>query len=241
MLQTTIAGFTMGAIGSFHCIGMCGPLALALPLQQHSLLAKFKGTLLYNTGRVTAYAIFGILSGTLGTMVAMSGFQQGLSIGLGLTVIALLLLPKLFPKKMANLHFAEHFFIRLRAVFGQLFFKKNQSTLFAIGFLNGLLPCGMVYLALAGAAATGNIAGGALFMIAFGMGTLPAMWSIAFWGNFITVQARQKIRAAYPYLMILMACLLILRGMGLGIPYVSPATHTGKQTVHCVAQPSLKN
>ena len=133
--------------------------------------------------------------------------------------------------------FGGRFFEKLRQTFGKLFFKKSQSTLFAIGFLNGLLPCGMVYLAIAGATATGSLSGSIVFMAAFGLGTLPVMWSIAFWGNFIGVQVRQKIRAAYPYMMMLMACLLILRGMGLGIPYISPAEVAGKKTISCCAKP----
>jgi sulfite exporter TauE/SafE len=237
MLQIAIAAFTMGIIGSFHCVGMCGPLALALPLSDGSLYSKFIGALLYNSGRVLTYSLFGLVAGLLGKSFALIGFQQGLSIALGAAIILLVILPKLFPGNFIKGNFATVFFQRLRHAFGQLFFKKNQSTLFAIGFLNGLLPCGLVYLAIAAATAAGNISSSVVFMAAFGLGTLPVMWSIAFWGNFIGINIRQKIKAAYPYMMLLMACLLIIRGMGLGIPYLSPVTDMDKKIINCCAKP----
>lgn len=237
MLETAIAAFAMGIIGSFHCVGMCGPLALSLPLSDNSLFSKFTGTLLYNAGRIITYSLFGLAAGLLGKSFVFLGFQQWLSIIAGAVIVLLVIVPKLFPATFKNVTIAGKFFENLRQTFGKLFFKKNQSTLFAIGFLNGLLPCGMVYLAIAGATATGAISNSIVFMAAFGFGTLPVMWSIAFWGNFIGMQLRQKIRAAYPYMMMLMACLLILRGMGLGIPYISPAEDTVKKTVSCCAKP----
>ena len=233
MLQIAIAAFTMGIIGSFHCVGMCGPLALALPLSNDSTYSKFIGALLYNSGRIVTYSLFGLASGLLGKSIALLGFQQWLSILLGTAIIILLIIPKIFPGKFRQSNTASLFFQKLRHSFGQLFFKKNQSALFAIGFLNGLLPCGLVYLAIAAATATGDVKTSILFMAAFGAGTLPVMWSIAFWGNFIGISFRQKIRAAYPYMMLLMACLLIVRGMGLGIPYISPAADKNHKIMSC--------
>ena len=237
MLQIAIAAFTMGIIGSFHCIGMCGPLALALPLSDQSIHSKFMGALLYNSGRIVTYSLFGLVAGLLGKSFALVGFQQALSIVLGAAIILLVIIPKLFPGSFKQVNITTRFFQQLRRVFGQLFFKKNQSTLFAIGFLNGLLPCGLVYLAIAAATAAGDISNSVIFMAAFGLGTLPIMWSIAFWGNFIGINIRQKIRAAYPYMMLLMACLLIIRGLGLGIPYLSPVADMNKKIISCCAKP----
>ena len=237
MLQIAIAAFTMGIIGSFHCVGMCGPLALALPLSDQSLQSKFIGALLYNSGRIITYSLFGLVSGLLGKSFALFGFQQGLSIILGAVIILLVIIPKIFPGSFKHIDFTTVYFEKLRHTFGRLFFKKNQSTLFAIGFLNGLLPCGLVYLAIAAATASGNISSSILFMAAFGLGTLPVMWSIAFWGNFIGIRIRQKIRAAYPYMMMMMACLLIIRGMGLGIPYLSPVADMNKKIISCCSKP----
>lgn len=237
MLQTAVAAFTMGVIGSFHCVGMCGPLALALPLKDDSLFSKFTGSLLYNSGRIVTYSLFGLAAGSIGQGFSFFGIQQWLSIVAGLLIALFVIIPKVFLKRGGEKNIAANFFIQLRQIFGKLFFKKSQSTLFAIGFLNGLLPCGLVYLAMAGAVATGYIANAVLFMAAFGAGTLPVMWSIAFWGNFINVSIRQRIRSTYPYMMVMMACLLILRGMGLGIPYVSPAENVAAKKISCCAKP----
>ena len=92
-------------------------------------------------------------------------------------------------------------------------------------------------MALAGAISTGSVINSSLFMAAFGLGTLPVMWSLAFFGGFINSRIRQRIKKLYPYLMAGMAVLLILRGLGLDIPYISPSlnndTSTTQQTIDC--------
>ncbi len=240
MFQLIIAAFTMGLAGSFHCVGMCGPLALSLPINNDSFFSKFSGALLYNAGRIVTYSMFGLVFGFIGKSFALFGYQQWLSVILGIIIILFIVLPKrvtTFKKK----NFVMNFFERLRLSLGQLFFKKNYSSLFSIGLLNGLLPCGLVYMAAAGAVATGDITNSILFMAFFGLGTLPIMWTVAFFGNYVSIGIRQKIRKAYPYLMMLMACLLILRGMGLGIPYVSPEAVTDKKVMqNCIAIPEKK-
>jgi uncharacterized protein len=237
MIALLIAAFTMGIIGSFHCVGMCGPLALSLPLNNESNWTKFSGALLYNLGRIFTYATFGLAFGIIGNSVAFFGYQQWLSILLGAIIILLVLQPKKFAK-YSNNNAAITFFQKLRAVLAKLFTQKKYSSLFSIGLLNGLLPCGLVYMAAAGAVATGDIVKSILFMALFGLGTLPMMWSIAFWGNYVGVNIRQKIRKVYPYIMVLMACLLIVRGMGLGIKYVSPKIDSQKKAViNCCSKP----
>jgi len=221
LIQLILAAFAMGLLGSFHCIGMCGPLALSLPLKNDSYWSKFSGSFLYNIGRVITYALFGLLFGMIGKTAALFGIQQWLSVLMGILIIVIMLLPKKTVLVKGN-NYIRHFFEAIRNFLGQLFSKKNYSSLFTIGLLNGLLPCGLVYMAIAGAVATGDITHSILFMIFFGMGTLPVMWSVAFFGNYISIGVRRNIKKCYPYIMLLMGCLLILRGMGLGIPYVSP-------------------
>ncbi len=230
MVQLIIAAFSMGLLGSLHCVGMCGPLALSLPLNSNSFWSKFSGALLYNAGRIVTYATFGLIFGAVGKSVALFGYQQWLSVILGVLIIIFVILPK-GVSAFNNTNFIKLYFEKLRSLLGQFFLKKNYSSLFSIGLLNGLLPCGLIYMAMAGAIATGDIMSSILFMAFFGLGTLPIMWSIAFLGNYINIGIRQKIRKAYPYMMILMACLLILRGMGLGIPYVSPNVSVEKKII----------
>jgi len=235
--QLILAAFTMGLLGSFHCIGMCGPLALSLPLSSNSYWAKFSGAFLYNAGRVFIYAVFGLLFGALGKTVAVFGFQQWLSIILGVLILVFIIIPKRVALFNSN-NYLLQFFQKIRSLLGKLFIKKNYTSLFSIGLLNGLLPCGLVYMAAVGAVATGNILSSVLFMAFFGLGTLPLMWSVSFFGNYINISIRQKIRKLHPYMMMLMACLFILRGMGLGIPYVSPKVNVEKKEVQsCCARP----
>jgi uncharacterized protein len=237
MAQLIFAAFTIGLLGSFHCVGMCGPLALSLPLNSDSFWAKFSGSVLYNAGRIVTYSAFGLVFGTIGKSVALFGYQQWLSVILGVLIIAFIILPKQVTV-ISKKNIVMRFFEKLRSSLGQLFLKQNYSSLFSIGLLNGLLPCGLVYMAAAGAVATGDIVKSILFMAFFGLGTLPIMWSVAFFGNYINLGIRQKIRKAYPYMMMLMACLLILRGMGLGIPYISPKVDVEKKAVHsCCTKP----
>lgn len=231
MIQLTIAAFMMGLLGSFHCVGMCGPLALSLPLSNNSAWARFSGSILYNLGRIVTYSVFGLIFGLIGKSLALIGFQQILSITLGVLIIVFVILPKRITR-FSNNNFVLNYFQKLRSWLGKLFSKKNYGSLFAIGLLNGLLPCGLVYMAAAGAVATGEIINSITFMAFFGLGTLPMMWSVAFFGNYVSIGIRQKIRKAYPYMVALMACLLILRGMGLGIPYVSPKFTIEKNAIH---------
>lgn len=216
-----LAAFMMGGIGSLHCIGMCGPLALALPIPAHSFYSKFIATLLYNLGRMMTYACFGIAIGLVGASFNVFGFQQALSIAAGVGILIYLLWPRL------SLYKRGHFFFqtglgKLRANMAALFSKKNYRSVFFIGVLNGLLPCGLVYMAMAGAAATGSVVKSSVFMAAFGLGTLPLMWSVSFFGANISLRSRLFIRKVYPYLLFIMASLLIIRGLGLNIPYLSP-------------------
>jgi uncharacterized protein len=238
MMQLFFVAFMIGIVGSFHCVGMCGPLALALPLSHNSFAAKITGAFLYNAGRVVTYSFFGLIFGLIGQTAAIFGFQQWLSIGAGTLILLFIIMPKKYKMQSTAANYTNGGFGKLRSALAGLFTQNNNTSLFVIGLLNGLLPCGLVYMAVAGAIGTGDVGSSILFMAAFGLGTLPVMWSIAFFGNYVGLGLRQKIRRAYPYMMGLMACLLILRGMGLGIPYVSPQMDAQKKEVHgCCAKP----
>lgn len=226
MMAFLLAALVMGAVGSLHCVGMCGPLALSLPAVAHSAAGRMLYTLLYNLGRVVTYAALGAVLGVIGASFALVGFQQVLSITVGIFILIYLLWPK-SKLLLAGNNKVQLFFEVIRRQLGKLFFKKNFRSVFLIGLLNGLLPCGLVYMAIAGAVTTASVLQSSLFMAVFGLGTLPVMWSLAFFGSFAGVKTRAGIRRVYPYLMFLMACLLIVRGMGLGIPYISPEFGTG--------------
>lgn len=222
MLALITAGLAIGMLGSFHCIGMCGPLALSLPIKTDNNFTRFLSTFLYNAGRVCTYAFLGFLFGWIGRSMFIFGVQQFLSVIIGIIILLFLLLGNRISKKNISINWLNRFYARVRRVLGGLYTQNTFSAVFFIGLLNGLLPCGLVYMAIAGALATGDVISSMVFMAAFGLGTLPLMWSLAFFGNYISTGIRLKIRRIYPYALGLMACLLIVRGLGLGIPYLSP-------------------
>lgn len=231
-MEFLIAAFTLGFLGSFHCIGMCGPIALALPLSSSSKWARVLGALLYNLGRSFTYAVFGIVFGLLGKSFVIAGFQQSISIFLGVLILIIVLFPE---RSMSRFQFSGKLYNlinKLKSKFTHLFSQKNYYSLFLIGLLNGLLPCGLVYLGVIGAIATGDAIQGALFMVLFGLGTLPAMFSLALISNQISISFRSKIRKAVPFFVSAMAVLLILRGLNLGVPYVSPKLSKTDSTKH---------
>ena len=240
MAAIFFAALTLGMIGSFHCIGMCGPLAFSLPLSNNSDFAKFTGTFLYNIGRIVTYSTLGLLFGLAGKSFSLFGFQQWLSITVGIVILFFLFIPKKWIANTGTNNIVSKYTYKIRSTLGQLFLKKNYRSLFAIGLLNGLLPCGLIYMAIAGAIASADPFKSAFFMASFGLGTLPVMWSVSFFGNYIGIGLRQKIRSAYPVMMALMACLLIVRGMGLGIPYVSPAFNNKTPEVQ-ICYPVVQN
>ena len=233
-MELLIAAFSLGILGSFHCVGMCGPIALSLPVHHLNFQGRATGILLYNVGRALTYSILGGFLGALGMGVIIAGYQQALSISLGI----LLLLGSTFPFWKNNGFFnvsiprISHW---LKARFRYLLKKRSFAALFAIGIINGLLPCGLVYLALAGAIASGDILLGALFMAVFGLGTLPAMFGVTLFSSF-SFAFRKRMQHIAPVIAGLMACLLILRGLGLGIPFVSPKLSHSNNTEHACCQ-----
>ena len=216
------SAFLIGLFGSFHCIGMCGPIALALPIQQSNYLSLFAGRMLYNVGRAITYAAFGLVFGLIGQSLSLAGFQQSVSILAGILILIMVILPSKYSQKLYLLKPAYGFSNFLKQKFGILLKRKSISSIFLIGLLNGFLPCGLVYIAVAGAIATSSFTSGALYMFVFGIGTLPVMLAVSLAGNFISLNIRKRINRAIPAFMVILAFLFILRGMNLGIPYISP-------------------
>lgn len=217
-----LTAFAIGALGSFHCIGMCGPIALSVPMGGKHGLAGALRALAYNLGRISTYALLGSIVGFLGKHIAIGGYQQALSIAVGVLILAFLFLPKTITRKIDPTSTFARLFLKLKSTFRGLFQSENALGPLALGLINGLLPCGLVYVGLAGALALGNPVESALFMAAFGLGTVPIMITIILAGDLISLQWRAKVRKLMPIMFAIMGVLFILRGMSLGIPYVSP-------------------
>jgi len=219
-----ITPLTIGLIGSFHCIGMCGPIVVSFSLKKQNLQTKIAGAILYNSGRVFTYSILGILFGLLGKGIHLAGFQQWTSILIGITMIISVLFPFVFREKITIAGLFSGFAARLITKLRKLFTDRSYFSLLMIGLLNGLLPCGLVYVAIAGAINSGNILSGALFMMLFGIGTIPLLLIASIASDAIGQKVRSRMQKVVPYFVFMLGVLFILRGMSLGIPYISPTS-----------------
>lgn len=217
-----LSALVFGLLGSFHCIGMCGPIAFMLPLDRSSNFKRILQTFLYHFGRIITYSIIGLLFGFLGKSFYLFNLQQYLSIFIGILMIVIVLIPT---KTFAKYNFSKPLYkiiSKVKSALGKELKKKTPDTFFTIGFLNGFLPCGLVYMALFGALATGDAWQGSLYMAMFGVGTIPLMTTAIYFGNFLTGKVRRYITKVIPVIVVIMGLLFILRGLGLGIPFLSP-------------------
>ena len=200
---------------------MCGPIALAIPVNRKNNSTILFGAFQYNFGRIISYAFLGAIIGLIGLSVHTFGILQWLSIVSGIFLIFFAwrkYLSSLFSRHLPALPFQKH----LNATIGKVIRSKNPLKLSLLGLLNGFLPCGMVYAALLNALLSGNAIDGSLAMVFFGIGTLPAMVSVIYMANKFTPQLRSKFNRIVPYFISLVGLLIVLRGLNLGIPYVSP-------------------
>jgi sulfite exporter TauE/SafE len=218
-----ISAFVLGLLGSFHCIGMCGPIAFILPVDRTNEVKKALQIAMYHFGRLLAYSIIGLAFGLVGKSLSLFGFQQQLSIAIGILMILVVLIPQ---KTFNKYNFSRPLYTiisKIKSALGSALKKKKPDTFLTIGFLNGFLPCGLVYMAVFAAIAGGNVLNGSLYMAVFGLGTIPLMTTAIYFSHFLKGSARQKIQKVIPVFVVFIGTLFILRGLGLGIPYLSPA------------------
>ncbi len=216
-----LTALMIGLVGSVHCAGMCGPIVLALPSggKRNVFLLN---RLIYNIGRILTYALLGLFFGLIGQGLSIAGFQRSVSIISGILILLFVFFPGFGIFQIRLDHYTTRFIQTLKNRLRILFKRRTYSSQFAIGILNGFLPCGLVYLAIAGALTGGSIIKGASYMAVFGLGTLPMLMAIAFGGKIITFSLRKKLTTLIPAFMVVLGLLFILRGMNLGIPYISP-------------------
>ena len=217
------SAFVLGLLGSFHCVGMCGPIAFMLPVDRTNSFKKVSQIAIYHFGRLLAYGIIGLVFGLIGKSLYFFGFQQQLSIAIGFLMILVVLIPQKTFKKYNFSRPIYNLISKVKSALGSALKKKTLDTFITIGFLNGFLPCGLVYMAVFAAIAGGNALNGAFYMAVFGLGTIPLMTTAIYFSNFLKGTARQKIQKAIPVFVVFIGALFILRGLGLGIPYLSPA------------------
>lgn len=217
-----LTAFLFGLLGSFHCVGMCGPIAFMLPVDRYNKTKATWQTALYHIGRLLSYSLIGLVFGLVGSSFQIFGLQQALSIAMGLLMLLILVLPI---RTFNKYNFSRPIFLwigKVKNALGKELKQKRSDTYFSIGFLNGFLPCGLVYMAVLGAIASGHAVSGAIYMLFFGLGTVPLMSFAVYLGNFLKGKARQRIQRIVPVFVAIVAILFILRGLGLGIPFISP-------------------
>lgn len=235
------SGFALGLLMSFHCVGMCGPIAMMLPVDRSSKSKALFQTLIYHLGRTFAYALLGLLFGWFGKGLYLAGFQQRLTILVGLFMIITAVLS--FTNSGIDF-LAKPMHILLSKVkrnMGLMLKKQHSKTLFFIGFFNGFLPCGLVYTAIFGALAMGSVEEGGLYMILFGIGTMPLMTVAVFLGNFLKQKQLKFFRKAFPIFVFTVGLLFVLRGLGLGIPYISPSDASLQISSNSMSCPAVLN
>jgi sulfite exporter TauE/SafE len=202
---------------------MCGPIAMMLPVDRTNEAKKVLQILTYHFGKIIAYASLGLIFGLLGKSFYLAGWQQQMSIIFGVLMIVVAFVPE---KVFARYNFSKSVFkiiSNVKSNLGKQFKNKSYFSLFTIGFLNGFLPCGMVYIAIFGAIAMQSVSLGVMYMLLFGIGTIPMLTLVVYLSQLLTFSSRNALQKGIPIVTIVIGILFIIRGLGLDIPYVSPS------------------
>lgn len=205
-----LTALVIGFLGSLHCAGMCSPLAMAV-----TNLGKpvFMNRFTYNGGRITSYGIQGIVAASVGTLFEFTGLQTVFSISLGLLLIIAgfagitrFHIPILSTgiQKLTT-------FIKLRL--GDFIKRKTKLSLFITGMLNGLLPCGLTYIALTYCLTITDPADGLIYMLAFGSGTLPVMLGLTTVMQTLMYKFNFSFRKLTTVTMVVLGIMLITRSL----------------------------
>lgn len=218
-----LTALLFGLLSSFHCLGMCGPIALMLPVSKNQPAKKVVQIMLYHLGRISSYASLGLIFGLVGKGLVIAGMQQQISLFAGILMLVLVLIPekKLFAFQL--LKPIGQLFQLVKNQLGKQFKRKTADAFFTIGVFNGFLPCGLVYMALFGALTMTSLPESIAYMALFGLGSIPIMSSITMISGWVTQSVQLKIQKIVPVLLVILAGLFILRGLGLDIPFLSPS------------------
>lgn len=216
------SALALGFASGFHCIGMCGPIALSMGLTKKQATNYYLQNLTYQFGRITTYAFLGAILGIVGQGFRFAGFQSYLTIIVGILLIIMAMFSFGGKDFASKIPFLSKFLFRVKMNLGKLLQKADYKSRYLTGILNGFLPCGMVYMALTASLAAGGILQSAGFMALFGFGTLPFMFAVVLVGNLMTTAFRIKVLKVIPVVMIILGGLFIIRGLELNIPYLSP-------------------
>jgi sulfite exporter TauE/SafE len=249
-----IAGFVLGLAGSLHCVGMCGPIVIAVQRQptpdlhlkkegerarvrQRSLVPAWSSIapkLEYQIGRVLMYSVIGAIVGLTSSAFSLAGVGRIVTIVSGALMILFAVGELLFQRGVIPPHLAESWQRAIQRLYKRVSSERRTSRHhFVLGVLNGLLPCGLVTSALMGAVSAGSPVGGAAFMAAFGLGTMPLMLAVSIAGVSLSCTLRKRLRVSLPIFALALGSLIFLRGLALGIPFVSPSLPVSQTAAEC--------
>jgi uncharacterized protein len=217
MISIYFAAIATGFAGSLHCLGMCGPLMAGIGAGHERWSTLHRQMLLHHLGRINGYMLFGMVFGAFGQLAMLVTVQRWLMVMAG----AIILLTLLYTARPVS---GQKFSQWVSRLFKMTGVRAGSNTgMYMLGLANGFLPCGLVYAAAAGAMASGSWYGGMLFMGLFGLANTPVLWLSASWKKLVPARLhlRNKLWRTIPLAII--AVFFILKGAGLGIPYVSPA------------------
>ncbi len=218
-IELFIAALTMGIVGSLHCVGMCGPIIMSIPWSNTQKALQIS---LYHVGRATTYAIMGALVGGVGQLFLPKdlGVWPALISG---SVLVLVFLAQSFPTVLQNNRFPAS---SIAGFFRSFLKMESVFSRFFMGMVNGILPCGMVYSALAVAILYHNAPYSGLFMFLFGIGTSPLLVLLSRIKMYLSKYPFFKREKTIRFALLVLGLLIILRGANLGIPMISPKVNT---------------
>jgi sulfite exporter TauE/SafE len=214
---TLTMAFVMGLAGSLHCAGMCGPIIWVMPFSFMQGVRKWVGIFLYHFGRISIYALLAIVLHSFRGLFQPQ-IQQYISIVLGSLLLTIGLLSFIPSSKIKiTLPWTE----LVKQQLSKFIARPSVGVLFLTGMLNGLLPCGLVYMALAASMAGTDVLHAASLMYAFGLGTMPMLIGLTVLRGrmgFLHYHAKKWV----PVIVFVFGGLFVIRGLNLGIPYLSP-------------------
>ena len=211
--------FLIGFGGSVHCIGMCGPIVLAIPVKNLGFNTVLINRLVYNLGRITTYGTMGLIIGVVGLGVQMVGIQKYVSIVVGAGLILYILFSAKRLPVVSRIKVFDRILLKFKLLFSRKLSLSGRSNNFFIGMLNGLLPCGLVYVALVNSLLVTSPWEGFVFMSVFGLGTLPALFILPFTTRFFNFRPLARLKKIVPFLIFGLGVFLVIRGINFDDPF----------------------
>jgi sulfite exporter TauE/SafE len=221
--------FMGGLIGSSHCIGMCGPLALAVGITDAKLTTNLRRQLVFSAGRICTYGFAGAVAAFTGLWLAQwswlaVGVQAGLAVIGGAALVVL---------GLSTLGFLPRLSLYLTkpqpCAFGTgvktLLTSPRFTGAFLAGVFTGFIPCGLVYAFLATAASSGDVVRGWLVMVTFGAGTVPLLVVAGCGSTLLSVATRSRMLRLAAWCVVITGVISIARGIG--YMELSPASAKG--------------